>query len=87
MKIPYRYSWREPDKAFMLSDINDGIILCKKLGFTPRTITIGQKEFESMKHWTYSGAPLDYDATKVFFGFPIRKINRKSHLSFNCVET
>ncbi len=85
-KIPYRYDWREP-KAFMLSDLNDGFTLCRRLGYVPQSISIGKKEYASMRHWSYSGAAIDYDATKQkFFGLKINKINRQSHLSFNCKE-
>jgi hypothetical protein len=86
IKIPYRYDWFELGD-FMLSDLNDGYTLCRKLGFVPQSITIGKKEQTSMKHWSYSGAPANYDATKQnFYGLKIHKINRQSHLSFNCKQ-
>lgn len=72
----------------MLSDINNGITLCKKLGFIPNKILIGNKEFKEMQSWTYSGASdLFKDRKNILqqvFNVKFLQTNKNSQLIFSC---
>lgn len=54
--IPYLY--KRQQNTVMLSDFNDGIVLCRKLGLNPIAIILGKLEKEDIRHFAASGTML-----------------------------
>lgn len=53
--IPYNYQQKE-NKPFSLMHLNDGFVLCRKLGWEPVGILFGKSEVEQCHSFCHTGA-------------------------------
>ena len=84
IEIPYDYL-RGHNKSLQLSDINKGLTLCRKLGYTCNNIILGYKELNDIKTLTYIGA--EYEGRELLedvFNLKIVETNFDSALIFVC---
>jgi len=86
IKIPFIYQLHENFSGrFTMSILNDGMILCKKLGHnSPNKLILGKNEVEEMERWVWGGMKL---GTTVFtegliFGMELEKSDKQSELVF-----
>lgn len=85
IKIPYKYNLNREEKYLTLIDFNEGIKLCRKLGFNPNKIILGKQEIKQFKNFTYSGGGEDC-ITDMFncIGIEIVFGNKRTELTFSC---
>ena len=88
IQIPYKYNLNRIEKCLLLSDVNNGIVLCRKLGFNPNKIIVGEKEWAEMQNWTYGGASdLFKDRKNILqkaLNIEFIKGNKRNELTFSC---
>lgn len=82
IKIPYRYGWGLKEKHLTLFHFNQGITLCRRLGWEPSKILLSNKDYKTIQ---FFHPPID---TKDFFGLGIKIENggKLNQLIFICQE-
>ena len=61
VQIPFRYNFLRKEKYLMLSDINDGMTICRRLGYDPVKMIVGKRE---AKELTMFNHPFDWISTE-----------------------
>ena len=70
----------------MATTLNEGMLLCRKLGWNPVRMIVGKNEWKQMICWTYSGQSENdkLEVTGKIFGFKVGVSSRRSELIFLC---
>lgn len=55
--IPFNYKETHKDEAFGFAILNEGIALCRRLGYEPIAFHLGKKEWTDIHNWTGGDLP------------------------------
>jgi hypothetical protein len=84
INIPFFYKYSPRFIGYLtLSDINDGMTACRRLGLDPIEITVGKNEYYQMEHWTFIGKS-EKEKLRDVLKMKINKSNKRNEIVFLC---